>query len=159
MRIKQLPFMDRPYEKLERDGEHTLTDTELLAILLKTGTRGTSAITTAQQIAALDYQKQGISFLCRIPMEDLKSIPGVGRIKAILIKASVELGRRIARTGVPCDETIIRTPDDIALLLQEEMQQLSTEELRIVLLDNKNALIRIVKSAGGSVNSTPVRSS
>ncbi len=151
IRMKELPLLDQPYEKLEQDGENSLTDAELLSILLKTGTKGTPAITVAQKILALDSQKQGISFLCQIPIEDLKLIPGVGRVKAISIKAGVELGRRIARMNPRCEETIIHTPADVAAYLQEEMQQLANEELRIVLLDNKNALIKIVKSASGSV--------
>lgn len=154
IRMNELPLLDQPYEKLEVQGERFLTDTELLSILLRTGTRGSPAIAVAQKIQSLDFRKQGISFLCNIPIEDLKQIPGVGRIKAIMIKAGVEIGRRIARTSLQNGETIIRTPADVANHLQEEMRQLGCEELRILLLDNKNALIRIIKSASGGIRTT-----
>jgi len=154
LRMNELPLSDQPYEKLENHGECSLTDTELLSILLKTGIKGTPAISIAQQMMSLDFQKRGIAFLCQIPIEDLKAIPGVGRVKAIIIKASVELGRRIARANPQDLETVIRTPSDIANFVQEEMQQLDYEELRIALLDSKNALIKIIKSAKGSVKTT-----
>lgn len=151
IRMKDLPLLDQPYEKLERGGEISLTDAELLSIIIKTGIKGTPAITIAHKILNLDFQKRGISFLCQIPIEDIKAIPGVGRTKAILVKACVELGRRVARTNPKNFETIIHTPGDMVKYLQEEMQQLENEELRIALLDNKNALIRIVKSTSGSI--------
>lgn len=154
LRMNELPLSDQPYEKLENHGESSLTDTELLAILLKSGIKGTPAISIAQQMMSLDFQKRGIAFLCQIPIEDLKAIPGVGRVKAIIIKASVELGRRIARTNPQNFETIISTPSDMVNFVQEEMQQLDYEELRIALLDNKNSLIKIIKSAKGSVKTT-----
>lgn len=152
--IKEMPLGDRPYEKLEKMGESALTNTELLAILLKTGIKGTSVMNLAQQLQRLDCMNEGISFLCRIPIEDLTDLPGVGRVKAILIKASVELGRRVARSNPQDGETIIHTPLDLVQFVQEEMQQLSKEEMRIALLDSKNALIRIIRIADGSVKST-----
>ncbi len=154
LKMKELPVYDQPYEKLERDGEISLSDTELIAIILKSGIKGTSAISLSQQVQSLDFQKQGISFLCHIPIDDLKSIPGIGRVKAIQIKACVELGRRVARNSPSFNEAIIKSPSDIVKYVQEEMQQLPNEELRIALLDNKNALMRIIKSASGNVKST-----
>ncbi|MHB1484800.1 MAG: RadC family protein [Saccharofermentanales bacterium] len=154
LKMKDLPVADRPYEKLEHNGESSLTDTELLAILLKSGIKGVPAITLAQKILKMDFQKQGISFLSQIPIEDLKIIPGVGRIKSIQIKAGVELGRRISRVTNQGNETIINTSADIVKYIQEEMQLLTCEELRIALLDNKNALIKIIKSTCGSVKTT-----
>lgn len=154
IKIKEMPLSDQPYEKLEREGENCLTDSELLSIILKSGIKGTPAISLAQHIQSLDVQKQGISFLCQIPIEDLMSIPGVGRVKAIMIKATVELGRRIARNAsIGCSETIT-SPSDIVKYVQEEMSQLQNEELRVALLDNKNSLMRIVKTASGNVKST-----
>lgn len=154
LKMKDLPKADQPYEKLECNGESTLTDTELLAILLKAGVKGVPAISAAQKLLAMDFQKQGVSFLCQIPIEDLKIIPGIGRIKSIQIKAAVELGRRIARFTQHENEIIINTPSDMVKYLQEEMQMLTCEELRIALLDNKNALIKIIKCVSGSIKTT-----
>jgi DNA repair protein RadC len=154
IKMKELPSFDRPYEKLEFAGEKSLTDTELLAILIKNGNREISAMTIAQKIMQLDDQKKGVSFLCNIPVEDLKKINGIGRVKSIIIKAALELGRRASRTTPVLGETIIKSPSDIVDFINEEMQLLPCEEIRVVLLDNKNAIMKIIKSATGSVNET-----
>lgn len=154
LKMKEIPSFDRPYEKLELAGEKSLTDTELLAILIKNGNREISAMTIAQKVMQLDDQKKGVSFLCNIPIEDLKKINGIGRVKSIIIKAALELGRRASRTSPVLGETIIKSPSDIVEFINEEMQLLPCEEIRVVLLDNKNAIMKIIKSASGSVNET-----
>ncbi|MHB8963215.1 MAG: RadC family protein [Saccharofermentanales bacterium] len=142
------------YEKFDAYGESCLSDTELLSILIKNGTRGISAANIASQVVALDHCSSGISFLCNLPVEDLVAIPGIGRVKAATIKCAVELGRRATRHFVSPGATSIKTPEDVADFLKEEMQLLPCEELRILLLDTKNVIMRIIKSSRGSVKET-----
>lgn len=154
MKMKELPVCDRPYEKLEKLGERNLTDTELLAIILKSGSKGNSAFNLAQRIMGLDRHKKGISFLCNLQIEDLKKLPGIGKVKAIGIKAAIELGRRTTRNPIVFGETIIRSPADMVTYMKCEMDCLSSEELNIVLLDSKNAVMRICKCGNGSIKET-----
>lgn len=154
VRMADLPSGDRPYEKFETYGESSLSDTELLAVLIKNGTRGASAANIASQILAMDQNNSGISFLCNLPVEDLIALPGIGKVKATVIKCAVELGRRVTRKTVCQGETVVRTPGDIADFLKEEMQFLPCEELRILLLDSKNIVMRVIKGTKGSVRET-----
>lgn len=154
VRMADLPPGDRPYEKFETFGESSLSDTELLSVLIKNGTQGASAANIASQIMAMDQNNSGISFLCNLPVEDLIALPGIGKVKATIIKCAVELGRRVTRKTVCQGETIVRTPDDIADFLKEEMQFLPCEELRIILLDSRNIVMRVIKGTKGSVRET-----
>jgi DNA repair protein RadC len=152
VKMKEIPFCDRPYEKMESAGETSLTDTELLSIIIKSGNRGVSAKMIAQKIMSLDVQNQGLSFLYNLPVEDLKKISGIGRVKAINIKAALEFGRRATRTKLNFNQTIIHHPADIYHYLKEEMRLLPCEEVRVVLLNTRNVVMRVTKSVVGSVN-------
>ncbi|MHB1453609.1 MAG: RadC family protein [Saccharofermentanales bacterium] len=154
VRMADMPIGERPYEKFESYGESCLSDTELLTVLIKSGTRGASAANIASQIMAMDHNNSGISFLCSMPSEDLVALPGIGKIKATVIKCAIELGRRATRPSICQGETVIRTPDDIADYLKEEMQFLPCEELRILLLDSRNIVMRVIKGTKGSVRET-----
>jgi DNA repair protein RadC len=154
VRMTELPMSDRPYEKFDTLGEAALSDTELLAILIKSGTKGASAIQIAGQIMAMDHDGFGASFLCKLPMEDLTAFSGIGKVKATIIKSAIELGRRATRENIRLGERVIRAPEDIAALLKEEMQYLPCEELRILLLNARNVVIRVIRSNKGSVRET-----
>ena len=99
LKIKELPETERPYEKLELYGEKTLSNAELLAIIIKSGTREETSVQIAQRILNLnqDPQMGDISFLKEISLEQLKNIKGIGRVKAIQIKAICELAVRMSR--------------------------------------------------------------
>ncbi len=152
LKMKNIPVYDRPYEKLESNGERSLTDTELLAILIKTGNKKMSAMDIAQIIMKKNVTGNDVSYLSRTPIEDLIGIPGIGRVKAITIKAAIELGRRSTRKSPLINETIIKSPSDIVEYISEEMEHLTCEEIKIVLLDSKNAVMKISNYSGGTVN-------
>ena len=92
--IKELPFEERPREKLVQSGAASLSNSELLAILIGSGTRESSAIMLANRILALE--EEGISFLTNCLPEELSGIPGMGMAKSCQIVAAIELGKRIA---------------------------------------------------------------
>jgi len=152
LKMKNIPVYDRPYEKLESNGERSLTDTELLAILIKTGSKKMSAMDIAQLIMREAIRDNDISYLSQTPIEDLIGIPGIGRVKAITIKAAIELGRRSTRRSPLSKETIIKSPSDIVEYISEEMEHLTCEEIKIVLLDSKNAVMKISGHSCGTVN-------
>ena len=116
--IKQLPNSERPYEKLEMYGEKTLSNSELLAIILKTGTKEQTAVGLAQNILTLKG-KEDIRALQEISLAELKKIKGIGKVKAIQIKAVCELAKRMSR---PINLNVtIKEPKDVAALLMDEL--------------------------------------
>ena len=96
IKMKELPELERPYEKLEQYGEKTLTNAELLAIIIKTGTKEETAVSLAQQILKLNSGKEdNLNFLRDLTIEEFMKIKGIGKIKAIQLKAVCELATRI----------------------------------------------------------------
>jgi len=142
--IKQLPNSERPYEKLEMYGEKTLSNSELLAIILKTGTKEQTAVGLAQNILALKG-KEDIRNLQEISLSELKKIKGIGKVKAIQIKAVCELAKRMSR---PINLNVtIKEPKDVANLLMNELRYEKREIVKIIILNTKNNVQKIVDIA------------
>lgn len=142
--IKQLPNSERPYEKLEMYGEKTLSNSELLAIILKTGTKEQTAVGLAQNILALKG-KGDLRSLQEITLKELKQIKGIGRVKAIQIKAVCELSKRMSRPNNL--NVTIRAPKDIANLLIDELRYEKREIVKVVILNTKNVVQKVVDIA------------
>lgn len=151
--IKKLPNSERPYEKLEMYGEKTLSNSELLAIILKTGTKEQTAVSLAQQILALKG-KEDLRSLQEITLKELKQIKGIGRVKAIQIKAVCEIAKRMARPQQL--NIIIKEPKDVANLLMEELRYEKREIVKILILNTKNVLQKIVDISIGSNTSAKI---
>ncbi|MCI8273551.1 MAG: DNA repair protein RadC [Clostridia bacterium] len=153
IKMKELPKAERPYEKLEQYGEKALTNAELLAIIIKTGTKEDTAIGLAQRILKLNSNEEedGLSFLREIAVEEFMKIKGIGKIKAIQIKALCEIAIRM-NSITNYKEKIIKTPGDIAKILTEKMRFEKQEILKVAMLDNRNSLLKIKDIAIGSSN-------
>ncbi|MCL6448026.1 MAG: DNA repair protein RadC [Armatimonadetes bacterium] len=150
--IKDLPADLRPRERLLREGAQSLTDPELLAILLRTGT----AASTALELAAVVLTHfNGLRGLVQASVEELAEIKGVGPAKAAQIKAALELGKRVA-TNAPEQRVVIKTPEDAAGLVMEEMRHLDREHFRALLLNAKNQVIGQEVISIGTLNSSTV---
>ena len=153
MTIKQLPESERPYEKLILYGEKSLSNAELLAIILKNGTKEYSSVDLARQILNLndDYDKENLNFLRNISIEDIMKIKGMGKVKAIQLKAICELASRL---NVPANyrKIQIKEPNDIVDILMNDMQYENIEIAKIVLLDNRNFILKIKNVAIGGNN-------
>lgn len=153
MTIKQLPESERPYEKLELYGEKNLSNAELLAIILKTGTKQESSVDLARKILQLndDYDKENLNFLRQLSIEEITRIKGIGKVKAIQLKAICELASRL---NLPSNyrKLQIKEPNDIVKLLMNDMQYEKIEIAKIVLLDNKNNILKIKDIAIGGNN-------
>ena len=122
IKMKQLPEMERPYEKLEIYGEKLLSNAELLAIIIKTGTKEESALNIAQKILKLnDSKEDNLNFLRDITIEELTKIKGIGRIKAIQIKALCELAIRMMAPS-NYKKITVKKPEDIAKVFMEKMR-------------------------------------
>lgn len=143
IKIKQLPETERPYEKLELYGEQTLSNAELLAIIIKTGTREETSVQVAQQILNLnDTQENGLNFLRNLSIEELVQIKGVGRIKAIQLKAVAELAIRMQAPS-NYRRIVVNEPYDLAKILMEELRFQKREIAKIIVLNNKNEILKI----------------
>ena len=141
--MKELPELERPYEKLEWYGEKTLSNAELLAIIIKTGTKQETSVQLAQKILNLNNtQSEGINFLRTISIEELMQINGIGRVKAIQLKAVGELASRMTKPAT-FKKIQIKKPYDLAKMMMEELRFKKEEIVKIVILNNKNEIIKI----------------
>lgn len=153
MRIKELPSSERPYEKLEMYGEKYLSNAELLAIIIKSGTKENTSVEIAQKILSLEKNnKTGtLGFLHELSIEELTKIKGIGKVKAIQIKATCELASRMNSIDNYKNITINK-PSDVANILFEKMRFEKQEMLKVVILGNKNKLLKIKDIAKGCGN-------
>ena len=160
IKMKELPETERPYEKLEQYGAKSLTNAELLAIIIKTGTKEETAVGLAQLILKLNTAKENnLKFLMDLTVEEFMKIKGIGKVKAIQLKAVSELATRI-NTVENYKEKIITQPRDIAIALMEKMRFEKQEILKVALLNNRNKLIRIkdIAKGGGNFVATTIKS-
>ena len=153
IKIKQLPETERPYEKMELYGEKALSNAELLAIIIKTGTKEESSIVVAQKLLSMNTSTaNNLDFLKEITLSELMRIKGIGKVKALQLKAVCELAKRMS-TPLNYQKVKIKKPEDIVTLLMEEMRLEKQEIVKLVILNNKNQIIKIKKVAQGGINS------
>jgi DNA repair protein RadC len=152
-RITDLASADRPRERLALLGATALSNAELIAILLRSGIEGKNALQMAQ---SLILQFGGLTGLHRASYEEICACKGIGPAKASQLKAAIELGNRLSIATLD-EQPIIQSPEDAANLLLYEMGALEQEHLRVMLLDTRNRLMRIVEVYRGSLNSSLVR--
>jgi len=151
--IKDLKEEERPRERLAKLGPQSLTNAELLGILLRVGMVGETAVQVGQRLL---QTFGGISGIHRASFDELSSQKGIKLAKAAQIKAAIELGRRLVLEA-PEERPAIHSPADAAELVQYEMCALEQEELRVLLLDTRNRVVHIETVYRGSVNSSQVR--
>lgn len=150
--MKELPELERPYEKLEIYGEKALSNAELLAIIIKTGTKEESSVELAQRLLKLnDTQTEDLSYLQNLTIEELTQIKGIGKVKAIQLKAVCELAIRIFKTS-NYKKVVIKQPYDLAKILMSELKFEKIEKVKLVILNNKNEIIKIQEIAKGGTN-------
>jgi DNA repair protein RadC len=147
MRIKQMPEDDRPREKLMERGPASLSDAEILALFFSTGRAGVSAIDLGREMIA---QFGSLRQLSRASTAELIQIPGIGPAKAAQLAATFEFGRRLAQE--PYNDRSITAPEDVFALLGAEMQRLSQESVRVILLNHRKRLIQTEEVFRGTGN-------
>ena len=152
-RIQELPPDERPYEKCLHSGPEKLTDSELLAVVLRSGTRGSSSVQLADEVLHLGQNEQGLLGIYHLSMKDLMQIRGIGQVKAVQIKCIGELSKRIAtrEAGKLLD---FHSPDTIAAYYMERMRHLSREEMILIFFNGKNKVIKELTVSVGTVNQT-----
>ncbi len=151
--LKEMAPDERPREQLKLRGPNSLTNGDLLAIILNTGVKGETVTSVAQRLIV---EHGGLLGLMKLEVEELEKIHGVGPAKAAKLKAVMEIANRISAMG-PDQKPQITSPDDVVNLLGLEMAALDQEELRVVLLDTKHRVQGMKNVYKGSVNQAQVR--
>ena len=152
MSIKKLPTSERPYEKMQMYGAESLSNSELLAVIIKTGTSQKTSVELAQEILTIKKEENSLQFLQDISIEEFMQIKGIGVVKAIQLKAVCELAKRMSR---PINKMDIRIKDtkDVYRLLGDELRFERREKVKLLILNIKNILLKIVDvSYGGTHN-------
>ena len=151
-RIKDMPDLERPRERLAAQGAEALSPAELIAILLRTGLRGCSAIEVAHELIR---QHGDLNALARASLEDLQKIKGIGRDKAVTLQAAFTLARRMARE-LRQPRPQLDQPAAVAEYMREEFRGKEVEEFHAVLLDTRRRLIRTERISTGTLDSAIV---
>ncbi|HIV17334.1 MAG TPA: DNA repair protein RadC [Candidatus Alectryocaccobium stercorigallinarum] len=149
--IQELSEQDRPYEKFARYGAESLTDAELLAVILRSGTKGMSSVDVARLILDNSRYENGIDGLFHMGISELEKIPGIGRVKAIQLKCICEISKRMSRSTARRSLNF-NAPSSIAGYYAEALRHEEQELVYCMMLDTKNALIGDVCVTKGTVN-------
>ena len=151
--VREMPLADRPRERLAMHGPQTLSGVELVSLVWGTGAAGSSAFDLATDVLA---RHGGLSELARANELELAATPGIGPARAGQLIAAFELGRR-ALAERPLGRWTIRAPRDVADRLMPQMAPLEREELRVLLLNAKNVVLRQSTVYQGNVSAAIVR--
>ena len=147
--IKSWPKDDRPREKLLRNGEHTLSDSELLAILLRTGVKGQSAIDLARKVLQKFKTFRSMS---HTDASNWKEFNGLGTAKICQIKAAIEIGRRFREEEIKENKLKIKSSKNVVEILMPRMRDLKKKVFKVLLLNSQNRIIDIAEITEGTVN-------
>lgn len=153
-RIKEMPRTDRPRERIILAGAGSLTNYELLAVLLKTGTSGMGVLEFAEMILR---RFGGLSGLERVTFDQLRQVKGIGEAKAAELIAAIEFGKRIHEATANRESRQIRSAEDVYELVCAKMRSLDHEELWVINVDSKNRVLAIDQLYKGSVNASTIR--
>ncbi len=148
--MREMPPEERPRERLERRGPEALRDAELIAVLFRTGTREEGAVALAERVI---QHFGGLRGMARASVTEMTRIKGLGRVKAIEIKAALELGKRLARLRGD-DRPRIRSAGDVADILMVPFKEAENEQFKCLLLNTKNEVLKTVEISSGGLDST-----
>ncbi len=151
--IKNWAIDDRPREKLLKKGRESLSDSELLAILINTGSKTKSAVDLAKEVLALG--KNNLDNLGKLSLTELLTIKGIGEAKAITLTAALELGRR-RQAIAPLNKTYVRSSNDLAAFLKATLKDYSYEVFAVVFLNKSNKINHFEILSKGGMTSTVV---
>lgn len=152
--IKELPLSERPYEKCMERGSAFLSDAELLAVILKSGTANRNSVEIAREVLKLCGEEGKLQNLKQLTAAQLMQIEGIGKVKAIQILCLSELCSRMAAVWDQEERLLLNTPARIASYYMESMSGLQQEEMHLVFLDTKNRRIRELLLTKGTVNAS-----
>lgn len=150
--MRELPLSEQPYEKCEKYGPQYLSDGELLAVIIRTGSRGERSVDLARSVLTA-LPDQSIAGLFHTSYEQLCEIKGIGKVKAIQLLCLTEIAKRLMRTSSMEEEFICKEPAEIAAYFMASMRFLETEQVRLLILNGRNALMKDMTLSSGSFDS------
>ncbi len=153
--VHDIPTDDRPRERLQKKGAESLSTSDLIAIILRTGTQRDNVMELASKLL---IKYGGLSGLMSAGFHELCNEYGLGAAKAAQLKAALEMGKRLSMEQ-PDKKYQIRSADDAASLVRMELMYLDHEEMHILILDTKNQVVENVKRYKGTINSSVLRAS
>ena len=156
LRIKDLPEEDRPYEKLEKTGAENLTDAELLAIIIRTGSQKDTSLDLTRKLISKFSDGKGLLYLKKASISQLCEIKGIGRVKAIQLKAAVELGNRLTLLGKENGRYKITSPGDIKKIYMEQLRHNAREIFMVLVMNTRNEILKEINISIGSLSETVV---
>ena len=151
--MKNIPKEERPYEKCLARGADSLSDAELLAVILRTGSKGESALDLSRKILAQNGEGNGLLGIYHMSISDLTRIRGLGKVKAVQLKCVAELSKRIARRTFS-EGVTFQDPTSVARYYMEEMRHQEQEILILAMLNSKGRLIKDQVISKGTVRSS-----
>lgn len=151
MTMREMPASEQPYEKCEKYGAGGLSDSELLAVILRTGRKGECSTALARRLL-LALPGKSIAGLFQSSLEQLQEIKGIGRVKAIQLLCLAEITKRMLQSRQPKDVLLCEDPSKIAAYYMPSMRFRETEEVRILILDGRNAVVSDIVLSIGSFN-------
>ncbi|MCI8949463.1 MAG: DNA repair protein RadC [Lachnospiraceae bacterium] len=154
--MKDLPAEERPYERCLKMGPEHLTDSELLAVIIRTGSTEETSLELAQKILALNYPNTGILGLLHLSLAEFMKVKGIGKVKAIQLLCVGELSRRIWRQAAKAKQPILKDPPEIANYCMEDMRHLEQEQVRVLFFDTKQHLLQDTVLSKGTVNASAI---
>lgn len=154
IRMKDLPSYDRPYEKCLRLGTEVLSDAELLAIIIRTGSKECNSLELAYQILTMVDAKDGVHGFLHLSLQQLMKINGIGMVKATQILCIGELSKRLWKREAVRAVVSFHDPQTIANFYMEDMRHREQEELHLMLLNTKNTLLKDIMVSKGTVNAS-----
>ncbi len=151
--MKDLPRSERPYEKCLEYGPEKLSDAELLAVMIRTGTKKKRSVELAMQVLDLHKCHKGLLGLQHLTIPELMKIEGIGKVKATQITCVAELAKRLSKCR-QSERISFQCPKDIASYFMEDMRSLETEHVKLLMLDGKAALLGVKTLTMGTVNAS-----
>lgn len=150
---KELPKSEQPYEKCEKYGTSALSDADLLAVIIRTGTKEEHSIDLAKRILKNSNTHQGIISIYHYTMEELMKINGIGKVKAIQLLCIAELSKRLSKANMT-DSLVFNQPHTVASYVMEELRHLNREQVLLMMFDTKGRLLKECTISIGTINTS-----
>ncbi len=151
--MKELPLSEQPYEKCMMYGASSLSDAELLSVIIRTGSPGERAVDLSRRVLRF-LPGKNLGGLFQVSLEQLQEIHGIGKVKAIQLKCMAEFSRRMVQSSMYSDNLHCNQPEEVAAHYMQQMRMLETEQVRLLVLNGKNILVRDVVISNGSFNAS-----
>lgn len=155
LKMNEIREEERPYEKCMQYGAEHLTNAELLAVLLRTGTKGMNALELARMLLSSTDEKESILHIHQLSLQKLLKIKGIGKVKAIQILCISELARRLAKASAK-EGLVFSKPSTVAEYYMEDMRHQKQENMKLLMLNTKGKLIGETYISKGTVNASLV---